>query len=109
MAFAPAARVTAWLDALEAVMRAGSGGSAMLELKSGPMRSHDYSTLFKLDHMLKDVRLCLEEGQAAGTPFPFAALIKEILIAASGRGYGDADFAALIEVLEADADRRLGT
>jgi 3-hydroxyisobutyrate dehydrogenase-like beta-hydroxyacid dehydrogenase len=97
------------LDALEAVMRAGSGGSAMLELKSGPMRSHDYSTLFKLDHMLKDVRLCLEEGQAAGTPFPFAALIKETLIAASGRGYGDADFAALIEVLEADADRRLGT
>ncbi|MEA2158915.1 MAG: 3-hydroxyisobutyrate dehydrogenase [Solirubrobacteraceae bacterium] len=97
------------LDALEAVMRAGSGGSAMLELKSGPMRSHDYSTLFKLDHMLKDVRLCLEEGQAAGTPFPFAALTREILTAASGRGYGDADFAALIEVLEADADRRLGT
>jgi 3-hydroxyisobutyrate dehydrogenase-like beta-hydroxyacid dehydrogenase len=96
------------LDALEAVMRAGSGGSAMLELKAGPMRSHDYSTLFKLNHMLKDVRLCLEEGQAAGTPFPFAALTREILTAASGRGYGDADFAALIEVLEADADRRLG-
>jgi 3-hydroxyisobutyrate dehydrogenase-like beta-hydroxyacid dehydrogenase len=96
------------LDALEAVMRAGSGGSAMLELKAGPMRSHDYSTLFKLNHMLKDVGLCLEEGQVAGTPFPFAALTREILSAASGRGYGDADFAALIEVLEADADRRIG-
>ena len=48
------------------VMGAGSGGSAMLALKAGPMRRHDYTTLFKLEHMLKDVRLCLEEGQAAG-------------------------------------------
>ena len=95
------------LDALEAVMRAGSGGSAMLELKAGPMRAHDFSTLFKLDHMLKDVRLCLEEGQAAGAPFPFAALTREILTAASGRGLGDEDFAALVEVLEAEADHRL--
>lgn len=95
------------LDALEAVMRAGSGGSAMLELKAGPMRAHNYTTLFKLDHMLKDVRLCLEEGQAAGTPFPFAALTREILTAASGRSLGDEDFAALVEVLEADADHRL--
>ncbi len=96
------------LDALEAVMSAGSGGSAVLELKAGPMRAHDYSTLFKLDHMLKDVRLCLEEGQGAGAPFAFAALTREILTAASGRGLGDADFAALVEVLEADADHRLG-
>ncbi|MDQ6606763.1 MAG: NAD(P)-dependent oxidoreductase, partial [Actinomycetota bacterium] len=60
------------LDALTQVMAAGSGGSAMLELKAGPMREHDYTTLFKLEHMLKDVRLCLEQGEAAGAPFPFA-------------------------------------
>jgi 3-hydroxyisobutyrate dehydrogenase len=95
------------LDALVEVMKAGSGGSAMLELKAEPMRRHDYTTLFKLDHMLKDVRLCLEEGQAAGAPFGFAALTREILTAASGRGLGDADFAALIEVLEAEAGTRL--
>ncbi len=95
------------LDALEAVMRAGSGGSAMLELKAAPMRAHDFSTLFKLDHMLKDVRLCLEEGQATGAPFAFAALTREILTAASGRGLGNEDFAALVEVLEAEADHRL--
>jgi len=95
------------LDALEQVMGAGSGGSAMLELKAGPMRRHDYTTLFKLEHMLKDVRLCLEEGQAAGAPFTFAAQVREILTAASGRGLGDADFAALIEVLEGTAGTRL--
>ncbi len=95
------------LDALTAVMSAGSGGSAMLELKAGPMREHDYTTLFKLEHMLKDVRLCLEQGQAAGAPFQFAALTREILAAGAGRGLGDEDFAALIEVLEATAGTRL--
>jgi 3-hydroxyisobutyrate dehydrogenase len=95
------------LDALERVMGAGSGASTMLALKAGPMRRHDYSTLFKLEHMLKDVRLCLEETQAAGTPFPAAAQAREVLSAAMGRGLGDADFAALIEVLEGEAGRRL--
>jgi 3-hydroxyisobutyrate dehydrogenase len=95
------------LDALVAVMQAGSGGSAMLDLKAGPMREHDFSTLFKLEHMLKDVRLCLEEGQAAGVPFPAAAATREVLSAGMGRGLGDADFAALLEVFEALAGQRL--
>ena len=95
------------LDALTEVMGAGSGGSTMLELKAGPMREHDFTPLFKLEHMLKDVRLCLEEGQAAGAPFQFAALTREILSAAMGRGLGQDDFAALIEVLEGAAGIRL--
>jgi 3-hydroxyisobutyrate dehydrogenase-like beta-hydroxyacid dehydrogenase len=95
------------LDALTQVMGAGSGGSAMLELKAGPMRQHDYTTLFKLDHMLKDVRLCLEQGEAAGAPFPFAALTREILSTSAGMGFGEADFAALIEALQAAAGTRL--
>jgi 3-hydroxyisobutyrate dehydrogenase-like beta-hydroxyacid dehydrogenase len=95
------------LDALVRIMSAGSGASAMLALKAGPMRSHDYTTLFKLEHMLKDVRLCLEEAQAAGVPFPMAAEVREILTAAAGRGHADDDFAALIEALEGLAGVRL--
>jgi 3-hydroxyisobutyrate dehydrogenase-like beta-hydroxyacid dehydrogenase len=102
-----AARGGVDLDALTQVMGAGSGASTMLELKAGPMRNHDYTTLFKLEHMLKDVRLCLEEGQALGAPFQFAAMTREILTAAAGRGHGQDDFAALIEVLEASAGTRL--
>jgi 3-hydroxyisobutyrate dehydrogenase len=102
-----AARAGLDLDALTAVMSAGSGSSTMLELKGRPMREHDYTTLFKLDHMLKDVRLCLDEGEHLGAPFPFAALTREILAAAVGRGYGNEDFAALIEVIEADAGTKL--
>ncbi|MBV9836834.1 MAG: NAD(P)-dependent oxidoreductase, partial [Solirubrobacterales bacterium] len=94
------ARAGVDLDALVQVMGAGSGGSAMLDLKAGPMREHDFSTLFKLEHMLKDVRLCLEEGQSLGAPFPSAAFAREILSGAIGLGHADDDFAALIEVLE---------
>lgn len=101
------ARAGVDLDALTEVMRAGSGASMMLTLKGPAMREHDYTTLFKLEHMLKDVRLCLEEGQTVGAPFQFAALTREILTAASGRGLGDQDFAALIEVLEGAAGARL--
>jgi 3-hydroxyisobutyrate dehydrogenase-like beta-hydroxyacid dehydrogenase len=95
------------LDALTKVMGAGSGGSAMLALKAGPMREHDYKTLFKLEHMLKDVRLCLEEGQAAGVPFPAAAAVREALTAGMGRVLGDADFAAIVETVEGFAGVRL--
>jgi 3-hydroxyisobutyrate dehydrogenase-like beta-hydroxyacid dehydrogenase len=95
------------LDALVEVMSAGSGASTMLELKAAPMRAHDYSTLFKLEHMLKDVRHCLEEGQAAGVPFSFAAHARELYTAALGRGHGEDDFAAVVEVLEDLAGTRL--
>ena len=102
-----AAKTGVDLNALTEVMAAGSGASTMLSLKAKPMREHDYSTLFKLSHMLKDVRLCLDESEAAGAPFPFAALTREILATAAAGGYGDADFAALIEALEAAAGIRL--
>jgi len=95
------------LQALVTAMGAGSGGSAMLDLKAGPMCSHDYTTLFKLAHMLKDVGLCLDSGLAAGVDFPAAADVLEVLSASMGRGLGDADFAALLEVLEDRAGRRL--
>jgi 3-hydroxyisobutyrate dehydrogenase-like beta-hydroxyacid dehydrogenase len=101
------ARAGVDLDALVEVMAAGAGGSAMLQLKAGPMRRHDYSTLFKLEHMLKDVRLCLEEGQALGVPFPSAAFAREILTAAMGMGHADDDFAAMIEPLQGIAGTRL--
>jgi 3-hydroxyisobutyrate dehydrogenase-like beta-hydroxyacid dehydrogenase len=95
------------LDALVEVMAKGSGASAMLDLKAGPMRAHDYTTLFKLEHMLKDVRLCLEEGQAAAVPFAAAARARDVLVAALARGHGNDDFAALIEALEGFANTKI--
>ncbi len=95
------------LDAFEQVVSAGSGASAQLELKAGAMRAHDYTPLFKTAHMLKDVRLCLEEAQAAGVPFPAAAHARDLLTATVGRGHAAEDYAALIEAAEGLAGRRL--
>jgi len=85
------------LGRLVEVMAAGSGASAMLSLKAQPMRERDYTPLFKLEHMLKDLRLCIEEGQAAGVPFPAAGLARELYVAAVGRGLAEQDFAAVME------------
>jgi 3-hydroxyisobutyrate dehydrogenase-like beta-hydroxyacid dehydrogenase len=95
------------LDALVEVVSAGSGASAQLELKSGAMRAHDFQALFKTAHMLKDVRLCLEEAQSAGVPFPAAAHARDLLTAAVGRGHGEDDYASIIEAAEGLAGRRL--
>jgi 3-hydroxyisobutyrate dehydrogenase-like beta-hydroxyacid dehydrogenase len=88
------------LDALLAVMSAGSGGSAVLDLKAQPIRDRDYTTLFKLEHMLKDVRLCLDEAETLGAELRFVQDVHGLLEAASVRGHGADDFAALVEALE---------
>jgi 3-hydroxyisobutyrate dehydrogenase len=95
------------LDALTRVMGAGSANSTMLELKGRPMLEHDFTPLFKLEHMLKDVRLCLEETRTAGTGFPFAALAGELYSMGVGRGLGEQDFAAVLEVIEGMAGTRV--
>jgi 3-hydroxyisobutyrate dehydrogenase-like beta-hydroxyacid dehydrogenase len=96
------------LDAFAQVLSSGSGASAQLELKAGAMRAHDYTpALFKTAHMLKDVRLCLEEAQTAGMPFPAAAHARDLLAATVGRGHGEEDYAAMIEAAEGLAGRRL--
>ena len=82
-------------------MGAGSGGSAMLALKAGPMRRHDYDDAVQARAHAQG-RAPVPGGgrRPRGSPFPFAAHAREILTAAAGRGLGEADFAALVEVLE---------
>jgi 3-hydroxyisobutyrate dehydrogenase len=88
------------LDALLEVMTGGSSDSTMRELKGRAMVDHDITVLFKLEHMLKDVQLCLEESRAAGAAFPFAALAGELYAAGVGRGLGQEDFGAVLDVVE---------
>ena len=95
------------LEALLEVMGSGSANSTMLQLKGKPMLTHDFEPLFKLDHMLKDVLLCLEEARASGAAFPSAALAGELYVAGSGQGLGDLDFAAVLEVVERLSDTRV--
>ena len=85
-------------DALLQVAAAGSGASAMLELKARPMIDRELEPLFKLEHMLKDVRHCLAEARALGVELPLAEAAERRYARAGERGLGERDFAAVIEV-----------
>jgi 3-hydroxyisobutyrate dehydrogenase-like beta-hydroxyacid dehydrogenase len=92
------------LDSLVAVMEGGSAGSRMLTLKQESMRSHDFTPLFRLAHMIKDVELCLG---ASSTPFESAERVLADMRVAEQLGHGDEDFAALVEAVEARAGLRV--
>jgi 3-hydroxyisobutyrate dehydrogenase-like beta-hydroxyacid dehydrogenase len=96
-----AGRLGADVDALSAVLHNGSGGSAMADLKIPLMRRHDFAPQFKLDHMLKDIRLCLDAAESVDAEFPFAQVAEQIFAAESALGRGAEDFAAIIEQSEA--------
>jgi 3-hydroxyisobutyrate dehydrogenase-like beta-hydroxyacid dehydrogenase len=86
------------------VMSAGSAKSTMLDLKAQPMIERDYDPLFRLAHMLKDVRHCLTEAQALGEDFDLAADAEALYAAADQAGYGEQDFAAVFEAVRQRSD-----
>jgi 3-hydroxyisobutyrate dehydrogenase len=86
------------------VMSAGSAKSTMLDLKARPMLERNYDPLFKLEHMLKDVRHCLNEADALGEDFDLAADAERLYAAAAEAGLGEQDFAAVFEAVRHRTD-----
>jgi 3-hydroxyisobutyrate dehydrogenase-like beta-hydroxyacid dehydrogenase len=87
-------------DAFLEVASGSAGNSTVLGLKGRPMFEHDFDPLFKLDHMLKDVRHCLDEAEALGVELRLGRLVEGLYARASEQGHGDEDFAAVIAALE---------
>jgi 3-hydroxyisobutyrate dehydrogenase-like beta-hydroxyacid dehydrogenase len=87
-------------EKLREVMAAGSGASTMLDLKAGPMLEHDFKPLFKLAHMLKDVRHCLAEADRLGVRMDLGQTAEASYAQADRKGLGEQDFAAVVEVVE---------
>lgn len=85
-------------DSLRQIVAAGSGASAMLELKAEAMLEREFDPLFKLEHMLKDVRHCIREADSLGVDLPIAKLAESTYSRAAEAGLGERDFAAVIEV-----------
>jgi 3-hydroxyisobutyrate dehydrogenase len=85
---------------LRQVVAAGAGASTMLDLKAGPMLEGDFGALFKLEHMLKDVRHCIAEARALGIAMPLATLAERLYSAAAEAGHGEEDFAAVVTALK---------
>ena len=87
-------------DKLREVMGSGSGGSTMLDIKAGPMVEHDFTPLFKLAHMLKDVRHTLSEADRLGAHMGLGKMAEHAYTQADRKGLGEQDFAAVVEVVE---------
>jgi 3-hydroxyisobutyrate dehydrogenase-like beta-hydroxyacid dehydrogenase len=87
-------------DAFLEVASGSAGNSTVLGLKGRPMFDRDFQPLFKLEHMLKDVRHCLDEAKALGVELRLGALVEPLFAKAAGEGHGEEDFAAVIRALE---------
>ena len=78
------------------VAGASAGASAVLALKGGPMFDESFvPPLFKLEHMLKDVRHCLTEARALGIELQMGALAESLYARAAAAAHAEEDFAAV--------------
>ncbi len=87
-------------DAFLEVAAGSAGNSTVLGLKGKPMFERDFTPLFKLEHMLKDVRHCLDEARALGVELRLGSFVEPIFARAAEQGHGEEDFAAVIRALE---------
>jgi 3-hydroxyisobutyrate dehydrogenase-like beta-hydroxyacid dehydrogenase len=82
------------------VAAGSAGNSTVLGLKGRPMFDRDFTPLFKLEHMLKDVRHCLEEAAALGVQLRLGAMVEPLFAQVADAGHGEEDFAAVIRAVE---------
>ncbi|MGH2761839.1 MAG: NAD(P)-dependent oxidoreductase [Thermoleophilaceae bacterium] len=87
-------------DAFLEVAGGSAGASAMVSLKGSPMFEESFEpALFKLEHMLKDVRHCIAEARALGISLQLGALAERLYAAAEEAGHGEEDFAAVYNAI----------
>jgi 3-hydroxyisobutyrate dehydrogenase-like beta-hydroxyacid dehydrogenase len=83
-------------DAFLEVAAGSAGASTVLSLKGRPMFDESFEPLFKLEHMLKDLRHCLTEARALGVELRLGGLAETLYARADAEGHGGDDFAAVI-------------
>ncbi len=91
------------LDARQAlnVMQRGPAYSRIMDRKGERMLTGNFTPEARLSQHLKDVRLIIAQGEAAGLPMPLSHAHRAILEEAEASGLGDLDNSALIQVLAA--------
>jgi 3-hydroxyisobutyrate dehydrogenase len=83
------------------VAEGSAGNSAMVTLKGPPMFEERFEPpLFKLEHMLKDIRHCIAEARALGVELRLGTLAESLYAKAADEGHGEEDFAAVLRAVE---------
>jgi len=93
------------LDAAQAlaIMRRGPAYSRIMDGQGAKMLTGEFSPEARLSQHLKDVRLILDHGHAAGLAMPLSTAHRAILEAAEAAGLGALDNSAIIKVLSPPA------
>lgn len=92
-----------------AIMRRSPAYSRAMDVKGDKMIRGDFTPDARLSQHLKDVRLIVSAGLAAGLPMPLSQTHREILECAENAGYGALDNSAIIRVLSAKTEQAAGT
>jgi 3-hydroxyisobutyrate dehydrogenase len=78
----------------------GAPGSPLVKGKAARMVGRDYAdTQFALKWMHKDATYALRAADELGAPMPTLAVAREVYRLARNLGYGDSDFASVIEAV----------
>jgi 3-hydroxyisobutyrate dehydrogenase len=85
-------------QAFLACINASVMGSLFTRYKTPAYVSLDFTPTFTATLLRKDFDLGLAAAREREVPMPVAALVHQIVQGLVGRGYGDQDFAALIEL-----------
>ena len=81
------------------IILAGRARSGIIEMKAPPMLEGDFTPFFALKHMRKDLDLMLRASHELEVDLPVARAMAVVYAQAEGRGLGELDFSAIIQVL----------
>lgn len=84
------------------ILKGSMAYSRAMDVKGQKMLDRDYSVQARLSQHLKDVRLMLAAGRAAGLALPLVDKHRELLEAAERRGLGELDNSAIRELWQQD-------
>lgn len=91
-------------DLFHETMAGGLFQSPIYQGYGGMIRARRYEPAgFALAHGLKDIRYALGAADEAGVPMPFGSVLRDRLLSAAARGWGNSDWAALGRVAATDA------
>jgi 3-hydroxyisobutyrate dehydrogenase-like beta-hydroxyacid dehydrogenase len=76
----------------------------LIEFKAPYVLARNFSPLFSLKWMHKDIGLMLDSGRELEVPLPLTALTEQLFRAAIAEGYAEDDFCSTIKILEAWAE-----
>jgi 3-hydroxyisobutyrate dehydrogenase-like beta-hydroxyacid dehydrogenase len=82
-------------------------GSTFTRYKSPAFVNLDWTPTFTWHLLRKDFELGLEQGRALNVPLPTSALSHQIVLEGIGRGWGDQDFGAMLELQAGASGRKL--